>query len=99
MKAGRSFPDFAPLNPGYLLTPRPIMMRPAFSTPEASDEGRNRGVVRDSAVLIARVRTKTRRGNDRTRHCERSEAIQVACVDWEVGWIASSLLLLAMTNI
>jgi hypothetical protein len=99
MKAGRSSPDFAPLNPGYLLTPRPIVMPSAISTPGASDEGRDRGVVRDSAVLTARVRTKTRRGNDRTRHCERSEAIQAACVDWEVGWIASSLPLLAMTNL
>ena len=37
----------------------------------------------------------TRRGNNRTRHCERSEAIQSDAI--KTSWIASSLPLLAMT--
>jgi len=47
------------LSPPYeVLAPRPIVMSPAFSTPGASDEGRDRGVVFGNGVLTARVRRK-----------------------------------------
>jgi hypothetical protein len=100
------------LSPPYeALAPRPIVMAPAFPLRgHPTKVGTAASFVAVPCSWLG-CEQKTHRENGSARHCEPTdprevarsddrlrEAIQVACVDWEAGWIASSLPLLAMTN-